>query len=429
NLEDTLTVSLNQSAIDAGVVLVEPMPGADEYGLNWNAADIAAWASGRSLPSELPITLDVVDDHGGSSRVELRLPVRDPNQLPTFPDNYAYRISANRSWEQPIEFENAGGFEITFTLRAVDPSSNNTIPMPAGLSVSRNGGVLQWHPSADLLWDGNDHEDEKDFHFEVTFNDHVQGLTLTRTMTVTVVDPSVFFPFVPEIDTAVTPPPNAVTVDQPLVYQPVLKPPVPEHEGKTAVWSLEEAPEGMTIDGSNGRLSWTPPANMLGQTVAVVMRVASTQGAGTTLPLTLDVRSGNAPPLLATTFPSIWQQGVPFELNVRGHDPEGHHLAYELLSTIGTSPVQEISIDSATGQIVWPNPTTGLHEFIVRAVERYNPSSRHERRLVLSVLDPVKTGSPVNLEPLILGSPQGVTATTGTEFQFDFDVLDPDQPA
>ncbi|MFN9433772.1 MAG: putative Ig domain-containing protein, partial [Planctomycetota bacterium] len=433
NLTDTLHVSLNQAALDAGVVLVKPTDGSNKYKLTWSITSIANWASSHPLPNKLPITLDVLDNHGATSRVSFDLPVRDPAVLPIFPPYYQYRISANRLWDETPKFENAGGYKIGYDLRAVVNFDGNSIPLPAGISISTNDGRISWTPPADLLWNAEGkHVPERVFLFEVIVQliDHPQGLTFKVPMSVEVVDPSIFNPYIPEVDTVVTPPPNAVTVDEQLQYQPVLRVvSLPEHQGVPVVWSLQSAPEGMTVDKDSGRLTWTPTGSKLGQTVPVKLRVANAQGGGTTLDFTLDVRALNVAPLMNTTFPTIWETGKPFVLDVRGFDPEGHQLSYELLSPAGGAPSESIAINKETGRINWAVPTTGNHSFLVRVFERFNPQYKLDRPLNLNVIDALVTGSHVNLEPLILGSPQGSFATAGSEFTFSFGVNDPDQPA
>ncbi|MBI5000870.1 MAG: putative Ig domain-containing protein [Euryarchaeota archaeon] len=48
--------------------------------------------------------------------------------------------------------------------------------------------------------------------------------------------------------------------------------------GDVLTYSLVEAPEGMTINGQTGRISWTPTDTQAGQTYQVVVRVSDGHG-------------------------------------------------------------------------------------------------------------------------------------------------------
>ncbi len=424
NPNDTITLTLNQAAIDAGVVLVEQTPTPEDpnnYRIQWSSEAIGDWTATHPLPASLPIEIEIEDNHGSSSNVRFNLPVRDPEQDVTLNQPYHFRISAARPWEQPFHVNNPGGHELVYSFVSGSP-------LPDGIVMSTDG-LMQWTPSLDLLrYEVNNapaYHDQQEFSFLVRVN-YGTGEFPEIPMTITVVHPSVFNPYVPAVDTNLTPPPSGATVGQPLVYQPVLLPPDPEHQNETVIWSLETAPTGMEVDAETGRVSWTPGPEMLGRNIDVRLR-ASSQRAGTNLSFVLQINAVNIPPLFATTFPTVWEIDTPLSLPTRGADPEGHHLSYVLLTTDG-QPVsgETISIDNQTGLIEWDEPTTGLHQYRVRVYERFNPSSYADRALTLYGVDPAIDGH-INFEPLILGAPTNPFVTTGSTFSYQFGVFDPDQ--
>ena len=126
---------------------------------------------------------------------------------------------------------------------------------------------------------------------------------------------------------------------------------------------------------------------------------------------------------MKTTFPTAWREGTPFHLPLHAHDPEGHSLAFEVVDLDGNPVSEDISIDQS-GNISWATPTEGFHEFLVRAIEQFNPHSFAEQPLRFYVFD-----TDINFEPIIIGNPHDSLASTNSEFDFQFQVNDPDQPA
>jgi hypothetical protein len=59
--------------------------------------------------------------------------------------------------------------------------------------------------------------------------------------------------------------------------------------GDLLIYSLVEAPDGMTIDAQTGRITWTPTDAHAGQTFQVVVQVSDGQGSTTqTFSITVD---------------------------------------------------------------------------------------------------------------------------------------------
>ncbi|MEM7782867.1 MAG: putative Ig domain-containing protein [Planctomycetota bacterium] len=431
NTEDEVQFQLNAEAVDAGLSIIEITDPTFSHQLVWSSADITTWTLANGIPNSLPIEIVVTDNHGGSSRVNFDVPIVDPTLVPLYTNyDYDYQISAGREWNLQFPVDNPGGHQLTYQIYMLN---NSSAPLPAGLSISSDGFV-QWNPPLELLQTGGTTDPEtldpsKLFQFEVHVSRPFGGGTATDIvgMHVTLFDPLVLDPYIPEIDTLATPVPNAAILGQELVYEPILKPTViPEHEGQPTVWMLESAPLGMTIDESTGVVRWTPTSVDVGDQIEVVIRVASNQDTGSILEFVLDVNGSNLAPIFTTTFPTVWGEVSPFLLDVAGHDPEGHHLRYSISKLDGSPVDYGMTIDAETGQIKWTSPIEGQYEILVRVSERHQSDSFFERSLALTIVDTITDG-PVNYEPLIQGMPLEVYATTGTNFSFDFDVSDPDQ--
>ncbi|MFN9641650.1 MAG: putative Ig domain-containing protein, partial [Pirellula sp.] len=435
NINDILSVRLNASAIAAGMSIVPQPTSANPfaYALKWKAADIAAWSDGKPHPQKFPISIEVRDNRGESSSLDLSLAVRDPSLGLKLRSSYDTRIPAGRQWNSIFEFENLGGYKVDLNLFAVD-GTGASIPLPAGLTFDNVIGKTQWLPSIELLGTGSTRLNEREFRFvmQLTVADHPNPNLRSYIVpfAVDVVDPAIFNPYVPEVDSNVAPP-NAATVNQLMVFEPVLKAITePEHTGAAVQWSLEEKPAGMQVDSRSGRITWTPANEHRDLTIPVSLRVSSTTGSGTSFKFSIKVNSTNLSPMIVSSFPTTWETVTPIDFPVFAIDPEGHELVYAITPVNNTPTNLGIGFHKDPNSqwfVKWNSPTPGFFEFDVRVSEKYNPTYQQTRRLTLRVVNPSVSGARTNLEPLIIGTPQSTTIPSGSEFSYSFGVFDRDQ--
>ena len=364
--------------------------------------------------------LTAVDFFGADTRLIFPyLPVYDPEDdgSPGESGDVVDFIPVETTWTHDVDIQT--GYELEFSLT----QDGSPVDPALGIEIDEDG-VITWTPSLDLLVDestpdfGTTYLDERVFNFHIVVN-VIGGSEYVIPLELSVIQPSLLEPGVPVIDEIGTPAPNAAIAMETLVYEPTILPiESSDYANNSVTWYLDEKPVGMEIDPNSGRISWSPGQDEIDHSYQVRLRVENSIGAGTSYTFVLDVKGLNELPRIENRFPSVWRNDVPFSLDVIGLDPEGHHLSYELIDPYSTGMI----IDSETGHIAWENPE-GHHEFTVRVLERHRPENFIEKTLDLIVLPP----DLVNLEPLFQNNPEGLYASLGKPFEFEFDVLDSDQ--
>ena len=223
--------------------------------------------------------------------------------------------------------ESPRGEELTYTIAPVSP----TTEVPAGLTISSNG-LITWTPT--IAQAGAEGAGGITYYLRVSVDDEsptTQAVDLD--LTLLVLRPEDYFPAPPEIDSTA---PNGATADQELVYEPTTT-----SEAQSGLqWFLSIKPDGMVIDQNSGRITWTPAADLVGETVDVKLHVFDGTGAGDNQTFTLLVGGVNRQPTFDSTFPNMWRTGQAFSFDVLASDPEGHALTYELLTSTGDPPPQ-----------------------------------------------------------------------------------------
>ena len=125
----------------------------------------------------------------------------------------------------------------------------------------------------------------------------------------------------------------------------------PDHD--VLIWTLDQAPWGMSIDNTRGTLRWVPDAIQVGtQTVAI--RVRDPFGAFALQTFNLAVGSGNLPSLITSSPETQGTTQRAYSYKVAAIDPENDPLTFSL-----TSPPSGMTIDPFTGVINWTPAQTG----------------------------------------------------------------------
>jgi len=117
-------------------------------------------------------------------------------------------------------------------------------------------------------------------------------------------------------------------------------------------FSLAQAPAGMGVGEGSGLVTWTPGPGTPGS-VAVKLVVTDPHGAEAVQQFTIQVRAGNASPVLTSTPPSTVFIGQTYTHLFLATDPDGDALSYTLLS----GPAG-MTLDAEAGWLSWP--TTGF---------------------------------------------------------------------
>lgn len=133
-------------------------------------------------------------------------------------------------------------------------------------------------------------------------------------------------------------------------------------------FSLADAPAGMTINSSTGRIAWQPAASQVGTSSMVIIEVRNSLGALAAQAYSVSVltqRAGSAPFFISSPV-LIATAGQTYTATAIAEDPEQQPLLY----AVANGPAG-LTINSASGQLTW-TPTSasvGLHRVLVTATD------------------------------------------------------------
>jgi hypothetical protein len=245
------------------------------------------------------VSIMVTDGRDGSFTQSFDLPVQDGaiNHPPKITSQPRLRVQLGRPYLYLVEVEEPDGDPLTFSLPV----------KPAGMTIDANG-LVAWTPTPSQLGSHS-------VKIEVT--DGRGGYTAQQ-YAIDVVAQDQNLP--PKITSS---PPLVAVVDRTYRYDAVAEDP----ENDTLMWSLVQAPVGMSIDPLRGTVVWKPLAEQVGEQT-VTIRVIDTQAAYTQT-YTIKVRAANtshhhlAPPVKAYV-------DKLYVYSVRAVDPDGDPLTFTL---------------------------------------------------------------------------------------------------
>jgi len=131
-------------------------------------------------------------------------------------------------------------------------------------------------------------------------------------------------------------------------------------------FSLDEAPQGLTIRGNTGEISWTPQADQVG-TSSVTVRAEDFEGLANTLSFEIEVVDPNAAPVIAQIDDRGVAVGDLLSLTVEAADGDAGDVPE---FSLDQAPAAMI-LDPVSGVLEWvPAPSDiGAHPVTVRATD------------------------------------------------------------
>ena len=118
--------------------------------------------------------------------------------------------------------------------------------------------------------------------------------------------------------------------------------------GDALIYSLTQAPSGMSINATSGQIAWTPSSAQTGAQ-AITARVVDPGGLAATQAFSIAVNAaGNAAPQVTSTAVTTATVGTPYSYDVNATDPNGDVLTYSL-----TQAPAGMTINAGTGLISW----------------------------------------------------------------------------
>jgi RHS repeat-associated protein len=293
------------------------------------------------------------------------------------------------------------GIDYVYPVRAVDadgdPIHYSLVESPFGATIDAINGRVTWTPPAEGVYrfvieadDGRGGRDTQAYDVTVTSGRPNQPPTITSTA------------------------PAQATEELPFAYSVTATDP----DGDLLSYFLTEAPAGMGIDRTTGRVTWTPTVQQIG-THHIAVRVLDGRGGETTQTFILAVvaDTGNRAPQIISTPITDAFSGDPYRYDVTATDADGDDLTFELvLKPSG------MTIDQTTGEIAWQpaREHVGHQRVIVRV--------RDGRGGVHLQSYEVNVGAP-GTAPVILEPPPSAPAVASLPYEHRFHALDADGDA
>lgn len=130
----------------------------------------------------------------------------------------------------------------------------------------------------------------------------------------------------------------------------------------TLTWSLTTFPDGMIINESTGRISWTPDNDQAGAH-DVTVQVDDNNGGSDSQTWSITVTLSNAPPVITSEPPEDASTGNAYNYQVTAEDPDNDPLTFQL-----TQYPDGMSLNASTGLIAWipSHDQAGSYEIMVK---------------------------------------------------------------
>jgi hypothetical protein len=141
------------------------------------------------------------------------------------------------------------------------------------------------------------------------------------------------------------------------------------------LFSLTDAPSGMTINDQSGEIRWTPMSAQIGPD-SVTVQAEDLEGLSNTLTFNVEIVDGSAAPLIAPIPDQTITVGDSYLFAVSASDPDpGDVLLYELVS-----PPAGLLIDPVSGELSWTPQVGDIGSYTIR-VRVSDPSGAANERL------------------------------------------------
>ena len=330
------------------------------------------------------ISITVSDDRGGSTTQTYTLNVVDSavNEAPTINSTPRKTIAVGGRYLYQIEAFDPNG----------DPISYNFDTAPDGMSITQEG-LIEWQPTSAQFGsnsvvvrveDGRGGSDLQVFTIEVTSQSSNRIPTITSEPNFT------------------------ANLEQTYQYNPEASDP----DGDLLVWSLNIAPQGMSLDANTGQIRWNPTAEQIGIN-EVEIAVIDAQGGFATQSFTLEVRGVNTPPAISSVPPTTAVANESYTYAIEASDLEGDPLKFSLL----TFP-EGMTINANTGEIQWTTSSSGQEPVEILVSDAQGGQVVQGYTIVVAA-------TAANQAPSITSTPL-FTAANGEPYEYQVTASDPE---
>ncbi|MCZ2343882.1 MAG: putative Ig domain-containing protein [Bacteroidales bacterium] len=352
------------------------------------ASGVLTWTPDVDQIGDNPVSIVVSDGRGGVRTQSFTLPVvadtsETPNAAPVITSTPGGPAVVGFPYTYPVTATDADGDVLSFTLGNA----------PSGMTIDPTTGVLAWTPTAAQVGS---------FAVVVLVSDGRDTVSQSFTLPAIATDRPPAF---------TSTPPGPAEVGVPYLYRAVAVDP----DGDPVIYTLVDAPSGMSIQATTGVVTWTP--DVVGAATFVVRATARGVAVDQTVSLTIQASGGpNQPPVLSgiPTGPAI--VGHPWTYTPTATDPDGDTVHFAL--PVGPAGM---TIDPTTETLTWTPGAeqVGDHTVTLRATDARGTAVEQSFTLPV-VADPAPNRSPV-----VTGNPQQV-ATVGGQYQAQITATDPD---
>ena len=220
-----------------------------------SSTGLIQWTPDETQVGSHTIEILISDGNGGTFPYSYILTVSATNASPQITSTPVAAATQDQPYTYDVEATDSDGDPITFRLDAA----------PAGMSIDAATGLIQWTPTNAQVGNGLGNQ------VTVTAMDN-KGAADSQEFTIAVAN--VNDPPQPPLPPATTP---KIAAGALYTYQVQAV----DIDGDPLTYSLEVAPDGMTINSSTGLIEWTPAASDLGDHT---VRVIITDPSGVSVP-------------------------------------------------------------------------------------------------------------------------------------------------
>ncbi|MGF2736979.1 Ig-like domain-containing protein, partial [Marinobacter sp. DUT-1] len=280
-----------------------------------------SWTPSVDLSGVFSAEVTALDTRGASSKQYFLIEVQDPNadnQPPTITSTPSGAVYAGQRFEYQATANDPDGDTLEYSLTASE----------SGMTIT-SAGLFSWLPGSE--WIG------KTAIVEILVRDGRGGETGQK-LTLPV-NESANHP--PEFTST---PETQALAGSAYVYSVAAI----DNDGDTFTFSLDQAPNGMTLSGS--QVSWTPAETQAGRVHDIVIRVTDARGAASTQTFGIAVNApaeSNQAPEIRSTPVSPAFVGEEYQYDVIARDADGDALAYSLEAAPSGMTL------NSTGQLRW----------------------------------------------------------------------------
>ncbi len=341
---------------------------------------LLTWTPTTAQVGTAQVTI-VVDDGRGLSQSQsfpLTVVSGQTNSPPVITSTPGTSVQLGATYRYLVVASDANGDPLNYSLDVA----------PSGMSISANG-LVTWQPTAT----------EFGLNQVQIRVDNGRGGAVTQSFSINVVSQNNFGP-----PTITSTPPQTAVVGQPYAYNLQGT----SGNGSLLIWTLANAPTGMSVNATTGAVRWTPTIAELG-VQTVTFEVTDGQGSTATQTASIAVSATDLPPLITSTPGVSATVGSPYVYDVRATDPSNSVMTFSL---VGTVPLG-MTIDPSSGVILWtPDASqTGAFPLTVEVSDALGGIATQAYTLTVSNTAPTP--------PPVITSTPPATGVVGVSYQYN----------